>query len=171
MRKDIDDLRDSQTSSFRTERSVLEAVLTQKLDRSVSDKVASVARRVDELSESLQRAVDRSSAITLAVDKQAKFLTDLNARLAETVDAAVARTLAAERSRGERSQGSDVLERSPVLDGDGDTIDVVKKSAPARKSRAKGTSAAAKKTAAQKAVAQKESTDAGEDPQENDPQE
>ena len=139
MRKDIDELRDSQASALKTERSVLEAVLGQKLDRSVSDKVAGVSRRVDEVADALQKAVDRSAAITAAVDKQAKFLVDLNARLTGSIDAAVARALAAQH------KAHAPLEDSPALDGD--AIDVVPRTA-AKKTRAKP---AAKKAAATEA--------------------
>lgn len=151
MQKEIDELRDSQASSFKTERSVLEAVLSQKLDRSVSDRVAGVSKRVDELGEALQKAVDRASAITLAVDKQAKFLTDLNARMAETVQAAVARALEAQKAANEP------LVSSPALDGD--AIDVVRAPAsPVRRSRAKTTKAVKKPTQ----IAAEEASGAGD---------
>lgn len=152
VRKEVRDSRDDQAASFKKERSVSEAVLTQKLDRMVGDKNAALARKVDQACETIAKLSEKSVAITAAVDKQAKFLMELNAGIAVTIDKAVERAMEekhggsqnrtqvqvqATNSTGETEVSIGGLEDSPDLakhsdselataaHADGDQIDMV----------------------------------------------
>jgi uncharacterized coiled-coil protein SlyX len=90
-RKQMRDVKDGQAATFKKERSVTEAVLTQKIERMIGDKSAPSIRKVDDAQNDMAKLSDRVSAITSAVDKQAKFLTELNAKLTQSIDSAVER--------------------------------------------------------------------------------
>lgn len=105
VRKEVRDSRDGHAASLKKERSVSEAVLTQKLDRMVGDKNAILSRKVDQVCETVAKLSEKSVAITAAVDKQAKFLMELNAGIAMTIEKAVERALAQKQGgRGDQVQ-------------------------------------------------------------------
>jgi len=121
------DMKDAQTSAFKKERSVTEAVLTQKLERMVGEKSAQPAQKVEDVQESVKKLADRVSAITLAVDKQAKFLTELNAHIVQSINKAVERSVAEAISKvggnaskaeppGDMTDALDELEDGPDLE-------------------------------------------------------
>lgn len=115
MREEIQRIESSRDSAFKKEKSVIEAVLTQKLERRVDDKISALGKRVDEACESMEKLRERANAIATAVDKQARFLTDMNARIAQTIDASVKRAVQ-QSTAGSDAGTLDALEPSPVLD-------------------------------------------------------
>lgn len=91
LRTQLREVKDGQAATFKKERSVTEAVLTQKIERMIGDKSAPSIRKADDAQDTVAKLSDRVNAITVAVDKQAKFLTELNAKLTQSIDAAVDR--------------------------------------------------------------------------------
>lgn len=89
IQKQLDEMKDGHAASLKKERSVTEAVLTQKLDRLVSDKVSSVTRKAEGSATDIAKQGERINAITAAVDKQAKFLTEMNSRISQLINQAV----------------------------------------------------------------------------------
>lgn len=109
----IDDVKNQHTTGLRKERGVIEAVLTQKLDKRVADKVhgvvaEKVAEKVAEsMAESkqagedagksethatqadLEKVVGRLTRVSAEVDRQARFLSSLDGKIRETVERAV----------------------------------------------------------------------------------
>ena len=154
------DMKDAQTSAFKKERSVTEAVLTQKLERMVGEKSSQPAQNVDDVQEAVKKLTERVSAITLAVDKQAKFLTELNAHIVQSINNAVERSvtdavskIGNDASKSEPSSDMkdalDELEDGPDLEkADSETKDQITMTPaggePAKKSRAKSRGKVAK---------------------------
>lgn len=131
-RAEVSENKSQQSASMKRERSVTEAVLTQKLEKLVGEKGSTSSKKVDETSENVARMAERINAITAAVDKQAKFLTELNHNINRSINAAVTQAVsnavsqlkAPEKSGdGDESGELSTLEDSPALDEDAATVD------------------------------------------------
>lgn len=141
LKTEIADMRNGQSAAFKKERSITEAVLGQKLERSAGERAQSAARAAEEAASSVKQLTKKVEAVSTAVDNQARFVNDLVARIDHTIAAAVEE--AVENMRGEdpekaeapsdETNALDQLEASPKLDGD--QIDLVSKAAAPKKGR------------------------------------
>ena len=135
LREDLNALRDAQPASAKKERSVIEAVLTQKLERTLGDKAASAAQTAtQEIMQNdgvVKRLTDRVSAISTEVENQAKFLQELGGKIERLVNDTVQRAVsnrdagAQNVAQGEEQStekhlsgtpGCEALEDAPALD-------------------------------------------------------
>ena len=94
----IDEVKGQQATSLRKERGVIEAVLTQKLDKRVADKVHDAVAESKPTNPVPSKAdvdtlVDRLSRVSAEVDRQARFLGTLDAKVREIVASAVREAL------------------------------------------------------------------------------
>jgi hypothetical protein len=94
----IEEAKTHQSTGLRKERGVLEAVLTQKLDKRVADKVHdavqnSVSENIDRepkiAKADFDKVVDRMTRVTAEVDRQARFLGTLDAKVRDMIARAV----------------------------------------------------------------------------------
>ena len=154
LREEFQDSKSGHAASIKKERNVTEAVLTQKLDRMVGEKTASLSTRTESSTQTLDQLSKKVQAITMAVDKQAKFLTELTSKINQSIDGAVSRALTEHlqtlsaagkqlESRGGPSEEIDTLEEtleeSPDLskDADGDQIEMTPAANDGEKSKPK----------------------------------
>ena len=93
LRADLDDLKGGQTATFKKERGITEAVLSQKLERLTSERISAATKAANDAAGSAAPLKDRVNAIAEAVDKQARFVDSLSSKIdrviASTVDRAI----------------------------------------------------------------------------------
>ena len=167
LRSLIDDVKGAQANGLRKERGVLEAVITQKMDKRLGEKVqeavADKAPKEPALTKpDLDKVLDRVNKIAAEVDRQAKFLVSIDTRIRDAVDRAIKqerqerqdKTTGAAPEQSGASGSTTQLEDAPALDAempalqqtnasdDADEIDMVKSD---DKDKKKPTPAARKK--------------------------
>lgn len=156
----IEEAKGQSTGGLRKERGVIEAVLTQKMDKSVTEKVqaalddrdksASATVTPEVRKSDLDRLSDRLNKVSTEVDRQAKFLASLDDRIQESIRKLMPADAKQERAAAGGASETE-LEDAPALDldrgegereeadgADGDEIDLTQTSDDTKTKKGKG---------------------------------